>query len=633
MFHIHMTQGRGKASTPYPNAEKPIEYIDAKDAAARAAGLNQIAKVEGLTIRYRVVPAGPAVQPTYDWRRRESARFDDGTYKPVPWAGEAWYLNSPYAKLHFVHHAVNESGKVAYTRDEEDGAADRQLRMRVGRYLERYFGGEASKRVLSSEEIATWSAKFGDPLGVKFATTADDIEHVYTNGPESCMSHGKSHFDSPYHPVRVYSGPDLAVAYIERDGAITARALAWPDKKRYATVYGDEVRLGRALEELGYKAQDYLHGARFRRSLHRGKFIVPYVDGCNTVHDNGEFLVMDENRGDISAQNTNGLAEAMTTCDRCEESVAEDNTNSVGQQAWCAICVDNYSFHCDDCEERHADDDRALTAKNGNSVCESCAGAYVECGECHEYVKSESGVAGHNIEDEAVCNTCAENMTTTDGCGRLVPNRGLACSCRDCTAALKTGESDDKPRRKRSLREKKLDATGAELEAEGQLRLPLDELIRVVERPETHYQHAWSVLVPVALVKSNQRLREMVYGFNNTIEGLDYRVWWWSDQHAAEHAARDMREAAAPRPDGTNDPGYFYDNGITVTKVDGVWRATVPPAVMERPGVSRIVNGWVNQAAPDGGRYMNTGARYSSLARARDIALQIADVAEGITTT
>ena len=111
---------------------------------------------------------------------------------------------------------------VAFTEDAAKGAADRQTRLKVGVYLTRYFGD-----VLSSDairDIATAFTAEREEHTIMFAATADEIERVYTSGPHSCMAHAASDYASSIHPVRVYAAGDLQVAYIERDGNITARA-------------------------------------------------------------------------------------------------------------------------------------------------------------------------------------------------------------------------------------------------------------------------------------------------------------------------------------------------------------------------------------------------------------------------
>src|SRR6185503_12685840 len=105
----------------------------------------------------------------------------DGIYRTVPWYNEDWNNQD-----HFCHVSNEDSEKIAYTANAEDGAADKQTRTRPGRYLEQHYGN-----VLSQDEIRNWCARFtleNNKPKLLWANTADDIERVYTSGPNSCMS-------------------------------------------------------------------------------------------------------------------------------------------------------------------------------------------------------------------------------------------------------------------------------------------------------------------------------------------------------------------------------------------------------------------------------------------------------------
>ena len=69
-----------------------------------------------------------------DWEERELSRFADGTYKKVP-------VSLAYPVKHYVHLSVTvtENDYVAYTPSDAYGAADRQVRLKFGRYLRKAF--------------------------------------------------------------------------------------------------------------------------------------------------------------------------------------------------------------------------------------------------------------------------------------------------------------------------------------------------------------------------------------------------------------------------------------------------------------------------------------------------------------
>ncbi|BCJ91815.1 hypothetical protein IZ6_25500 [Terrihabitans soli] len=310
------------------------------------------------------------VKAEVDWRSREQARFDSGHYVKVPWVGENWF-DGKYPD-HFVHVSVENSGMVAYTESDEKGAADRQNQVRVGRYLERFFSKE-----LTSADIARLSAEFSDLFEenlLLFAKTADEIEHVYITGPNSCMAHKAEDYNSPFHPVRVYAAGDLAVAYMTREGKITARSLCWPEKKIRSTIYGDSVRLTRLLQEAGfYHSNDGFTGAKIRKIAHGDGYVMPYIDAAEGVVDCGDhFEISFGSNVDYAADDTNGL-----TCpigEYCEYYGENRNEESYyirdRQENWCETALENYGFTCA-MTDHHYSEDVAVYMANGETWSES----------------------------------------------------------------------------------------------------------------------------------------------------------------------------------------------------------------------------------------------------------------------
>jgi hypothetical protein len=288
--------------------------------------------------RYFNWMGAPKLQPRRvaddgSWQTRERGRFADGSYQALPWATLSWFDRTETA-LHFAHVSTEDEAKIAYTEDAVKGQADRQTRIKPGKYLARFYAD-----VLSTEDIARLSAEFSktyEDNTLAFATTADDWERVYTDGPSSCMSKSERHYDSHVHPVRVYAGPDLQLAYLERDGGITARAIVWPAKKVYSRIYGDAVRLAGMLEDAGFQDGD-LDGARIVRLMHKGAYVMPYVDHCDGARDDGKYLVLGD--GSISCEQTNGLSDDGRRCECCESFTSEDDGR----------CDQDGNFYCDDC--------------------------------------------------------------------------------------------------------------------------------------------------------------------------------------------------------------------------------------------------------------------------------------------
>lgn len=315
-----------------------------------------------------------------NWMAREAKRFYDGTYYPVPWDSENWWNNycKDAATKHFVHVSIERDAKVAYTPNDEWGTADKQQRVGVGSYLKKFCG-----HYIDSDAIRDYVTQFSvqyEDIQYKLATDADKIQDVYMNGPRSCMAHPvKNYATGGIHPSRVYAGPDLAVAYLlkgefqlcqrcEDDGhtacrnrdnpcdsfAYSARALVWPERKRHSVIYGDAQRLEAVLRRDGFK-KGQLDGARLQRipsskdkdglPFKVPAFVLPFIDNHNRVRDDGQFLVIDEDKGLIDCRRTDG--------------------NGVDTRAHCTSCgtlANNRNFQAV----------HARTANRTESICSDC---------------------------------------------------------------------------------------------------------------------------------------------------------------------------------------------------------------------------------------------------------------------
>lgn len=280
--------------------------------------------------------------PASMWRAREAHKLLTEEYEPVPWLKCAWFCDkADVYRDHMPRRSVKDPTKVAFTEDDTKGAADRQTLIKPGKFLTKFYSD-----VLTPEEIADLANRYvasAEPGRLCFASTPDDIEAVYLNGPSSCMSHPADDYSSPFHPTRVYGAGDLAIAHIRRGEEVTARAICWPEKKVYGRVYGDKVRLVTALADAGFV--EALHhefsGARLiRHETDDGRFVLPYVDGpVSSVNDDGDYLVL-HHYGDIDAQSTDGLSDdTRPTCDCCGDHYDEGTGSEVGGDYWCEDCV------------------------------------------------------------------------------------------------------------------------------------------------------------------------------------------------------------------------------------------------------------------------------------------------------
>lgn len=261
-------------------------------------------------------PTTMVVRPL-TWIERETWRMEsEGGYQQPVWVNERWWVrNSHIHRRHFTHISLEDPTMVAYTEDDRKGEADRQTRLRPGRYLKKFFG-----HILSHQEIefySQWMATGARPprwqdLGdVKITNNDPDmVEDVYRNGPQSCMTDTSA--------VRVYSGGDLELAYLERSPSMptgvrrfVARAIVWPEKKAFGRVYpspdnyhrdgyedreaAEEVsqHLINQLRRMGYTSigeqRDCLHGAKIPMYyVGDGAFAMPYIDSGYGVYPDWE---------------------------------------------------------------------------------------------------------------------------------------------------------------------------------------------------------------------------------------------------------------------------------------------------------------------------------------------------------
>lgn len=372
------------------------------------------------------------IASTVDWRERERQRFLDGTYIPVPWSNHAG--GYPAIPDHFVHMSVEEPGKISFTEDSDKGAADRQTRMRPGRYLERFYGGDdgggwnnaVDKRQYWTNECA----RLYDPCDVHFAKTQDDIVRVYLNGPRSCMSRPAKYYVDG-HPTRVYAAGDLEIAYLKSqddESRIVARCVCWPAKKVYSTIYGDSVRLEAGLEKLGFHEDNggELYGARLLAIECGNGYVVPYVDNYSQLAVRGEYLVI--SYGDIDAQVTEGISGDINRCERCNDVMSDEDSYYVEDigVSWCETCYCDHTFRCDGTDRIYSDHTESYTLEDGRvwcadyferhgATCEA-TGAHIDIDDSVTLSDGTVWSASHFERHGFQCRKCGECFALDDRC-------------------------------------------------------------------------------------------------------------------------------------------------------------------------------------------------------------------------
>lgn len=316
------------------------------------------------------------------WAFREAIRFQTEEYKPIEISSsisdEAKGLVTALCAKpeHFIHISVKDPTYVAYTPDKKYGHQDRRIKTTLGRYLKK------EHPYLSDLEIRAMSQVYRNQYNVDdvyWATTAKDIERVYTQGPHSCMAYAwhtdSDKYGSHMHPSIVYAEPWFRVAYLMREDRITARCLTYinPEDEndmRWIRHYGDGLIITK-LELLGY-VKGSLSGARIRRIPAEDRdgdelystYVCPYIDDqtgkgmqyLTAPVDDPEYFTID-NRG-ITAATTTGLVgerysyirdnggdEDTRECGLCGSSHDESDMHYSGYHDYhiCEACIDEYS--------------------------------------------------------------------------------------------------------------------------------------------------------------------------------------------------------------------------------------------------------------------------------------------------
>lgn len=410
-YYVHLKESDPSTGT---------EYLSKQDAhVASRAGDN-------LTVSFVLSP-----EERIAWREREYHRFINGEYHDVPWVrySRQWTpysdgveSDAPYPKAitHFAHLSLKTPGSIAYTPSDEHGVQDRQVTIKVGRYLTEFYVD-----YMSTETIASYVDRiksFSEDL--KLARSSSEIRSVYVHGPNSCMSANEEEYcTGDVHPVEVYGDSDLAIAYLGTLERATARCIVWPEKKLYSRLYGDTT-LRVVLESAGYskadtKGNDYpqFDGATVRAIRCRRGWIMPYVDCAESAdlsRDEKTFTLRADTNGDYETKNTNGLASEANhaECDHCGERCDDGET-------YCDSCNDD-RVSCDRCESDMFDGDSVIWIDE-RAYCEHCADSHYsytcEADGCNEQWYSRTA------PDSNYCDDCADHIHACNECDDTFDDR------------------------------------------------------------------------------------------------------------------------------------------------------------------------------------------------------------------
>ena len=255
--------------------------------------------------------------------------------------------------LEWPHVAQTDATRLAYTRDERSGEANRQVLTSVGKYLTRHF--DLPDHIIR-DAVALYT---GGADTYKILSTTQDMVHAVNNGPHSCMCWSARDFvrcsdGERRHPYAAYDpqyGWSMAVR-TAANGDIVGRALLNTDEgqgywvrsfgKQEGSAYSyTDDKLEAWLKEQGYVKRDGWHyGAQLAYIPTRDEFLAPYIDGDITnVTLYRDTLIIDDN-GEYELRNTDGTPDPQGrfTCPDCGERCDEEDTCSVGYHGDHVVC-------------------------------------------------------------------------------------------------------------------------------------------------------------------------------------------------------------------------------------------------------------------------------------------------------
>lgn len=293
----------------------------------------------------------PAVQ--------HALRLDD----PLDW--QRLLLEWPYV-------AQSDVTRVAYTRDERAGLADKQTLTSLGKYLKRHWPD------MPDHIIRDMVAKYATAATFRIEHTTEAIVKAVQEGPSSCMQFTDNERldELGHHPYETYApkyGWHVATRWLGH--TIVGRALLMQrdndatERKYFVRTYrrrdGENYsqpddELMQWLQDQGYEHRSSWHGERLAYlSLGDYSFIAPYIDGgAQDVDVDTEYSAVTGNRtksliitdqGDWQCTCQDGTANenSSCTCDACGRRVSEDDTRSVGYHGDTTVgdcCIDNYTY-------------------------------------------------------------------------------------------------------------------------------------------------------------------------------------------------------------------------------------------------------------------------------------------------
>jgi len=320
------------------------------------------------------------------------------------------------------------SAMVAFYENVEKKRRDVCTTMKPGKFMQRFFPDTPDEDV---RRFATWfEQEYGKGPEVRYSDREEDFIHAIYNGPtESCMSSASLSIKGHVHPAAVYAYGDIRVAWLERDGKPTARALINKSTKEHSRIYGDRAKLGPALERDGYTAAvGALVGCRLFaiEDENGGGYIMPYVDagigpGGGSLHAklHGGYWELTEEEGistycgyDYGGVTLRTSAEIYCSCDDCGDDIEDEG------DAYYA-CDRNV---CESCYDSNYVSDAVVgwprtggyrydTIPREDATYVECTDTYVRSDFLAEYLDHEGLIELDNGEIESIYNAVMDVCT------------------------------------------------------------------------------------------------------------------------------------------------------------------------------------------------------------------------------
>ena len=212
-----------------------------------------------------------------------------GQRQKIPYFGELAVKHGiELDPSHFLHLSPKDPNYIRFTPDEKSRERDIVVETTISKYLRKYHPSLTDGMLRTVAEMHKF---YLNEDGILFFSKPEDIEHVYLNGPSSCMSKGSETYKTPVHPAQMYGdSPGVQIAALPAgDGSFSARSLIYdnpdkPEDKRYIRVYGDDL-LRKKLEKKGYKHGNW-EGVKLRKISFKdkygkplpGTYVFPYID-------------------------------------------------------------------------------------------------------------------------------------------------------------------------------------------------------------------------------------------------------------------------------------------------------------------------------------------------------------------